>query len=65
MAKRNWYTYQFKVVNKIEHEGITQDLTRREKDHQRDIDPNGHLTIIGRAKTERGARDWEKERGVS
>lgn len=62
---RNWYTYQFKRVNKVLHGGITQDPEHREKDHQRDIDRKGHLKIVGHAKTEEGARDWEKEKGYS
>ena len=62
---RDWYTYQFKSVNKVLHGGITQDPERREKEHQREIDPNGHLKLIGRAKTEKGAREWEKDKGYS
>ena len=58
---RNWYTYQFKRVNKILHGGITQDSIRREKELQSEIDPKGHLKVIGKAKTEEGARDWEEE----
>lgn len=58
---RNWYTYQFKRVNKILHGGITQDPIRREKELQSEIDLKGHLKVIGKAKTEEGARDWEEE----
>ena len=66
MAKpRNWYTYQFKRGNKILHGGITQNPEHREKDHQRDIDPNGHLKIIGHAKTKEGAIKWEEEHGYN
>jgi hypothetical protein len=61
---RTWHTYEFKRGNKVLHCGITEDSARREKEHQRNIDPKGHIRIIiGNAKTEEGARRWEKERG--
>ena len=60
---RNWYTYQFKRVNKVLHGGITQDPERREQEHQQNIDPKGHLKIIGIAKTKDGAEKWEEEKG--
>ena len=62
---RDWYTYQFKRGNKILHGGISQEPERREEEHQRQIDPNGHLTVVGKAKTEGGARKWEKDNGYS
>ena len=62
---RNWYTYEFKHGNKVLHKGITQDLERREAEHQNDIDPKGHIRQVGNAKTEDGARDWEKKEGCS
>ena len=64
MAERNWYTYYFKVGDKIVHKGITQDLARREKEHQQEW-PNGRIVQIGGPKTEDEARDWEKDQGVS
>lgn len=60
---RNWYTYEFKRGNKELHCGITQDPSRREEEHQRNMSPKGHISIIGNAKTEQGARKWGKERG--
>lgn len=65
MAKRNWYTYEFKKGNKILHKGITQDVERREEEHKANINSNGHIKPVGHAKTEKGVRDWEKEQGVS
>ena len=66
MAKqRNWYTYQFKRGNKVLHGGITQEPTRREEELQNQIDTNGHLKIIGKPKTEKGARNWETKHGYS
>lgn len=64
MAERDWYTYYFKVGNTIVHRGITQDLARRETEH-RQTWSSGHIVQIGGPKTEQGARDWEREQGVS
>ena len=64
MAERDTYKYQFKVGNKVVHEGITNDLERRESEHQQRW-PNGHIKQVGHAVTEESARDWEKERGIS
>lgn len=57
--KRDTYTYDFKIGNKIKHSGITNDPDRREKEHQQRW-PSGHLSVVGRAKTEEGARKWEE-----
>ena len=62
--KRDWHTYYFKVGNTIVHRGITQDLDRREGEHQQKW-PEGHIFQVGGPKTEDGARDWEKDQGVS
>ncbi len=62
---RDWYTYEFKRGNQVLHKGITQDPERRENDHQSNLDPKGHLKIIGNPKTEEGARQWEKDQGCS
>ncbi len=56
---RDWKKYDFKIGNKIAHSGITQDLDRREQEHQRRW-PNGHIKQVGRATTEDAARDWEE-----
>ena len=60
---RDWYTYYFKKGNNILHGGRTQDLERRESEHQANIDSNGHIFKVGIAKTEKGAKDWEDEHG--
>ena len=44
---RDTYKYQFKVGNKIFHGGITNDLDRREQEHQQKW-PTGHITQVGR-----------------
>ena len=62
--KRDTYKYKFKVKNKIVHKGITDDLERRESEHQRKW-PKGHIKQEGRKTTEEAARKWEKDEGVS
>ena len=58
VSKRDTYTYDFKVGNKIVHSGITKDLDRREAEHKTRW-PKGHIVKVGAAKTEEGAREWE------
>ena len=60
-APRDTSKYHFKRGNKILHTGITNDPERREREHQRDIDPAGHITPVGRRTTRDGAKDWEDE----
>lgn len=60
-APRDTSRYHFKSGNNIFHTGITNDLERREREHQRDIDPAGHITPVGRRTTRDGAKDWEDE----
>ena len=62
--KRNTYKYHFKVGNKIVHGGVTDDLTRREKEHKNKW-PKGHIVQVGRRTTEEAARKWEKEKGLT
>ena len=64
MVSRNTYKYQFKVGNKIMHGGITNDLDRREAEHQQKW-PKGHIKQVGRRSTEEGARAWEKKKGYT
>ena len=58
---RNTYKYQLKVGNKIVHEGITDDLERREQEHKQKWS-KGHIKQVGRRTTEEAAREWEKKR---
>lgn len=58
MAKRDTYKYHFKVGNKIVHSGITDNLERREQEHQQKR-PKGHISQVGRLTTEEAAREWE------
>ena len=65
MAKpRDTSKYHFKIGNKIVHGGITNDLERREQEHQQKW-PNGHIAQGGRRKTEEAARKWEEVKGFS
>jgi predicted GIY-YIG superfamily endonuclease len=61
---RDTYKYQFKVGNKIMHGGITDDLERREIEHQKEW-PKGHIAQVGRKTTEEAAKEWEDEKGYS
>lgn len=60
-ASRDTYKYHFKRGNEILHTGITNDLDRREQEHQRDIDPKGHIFQVGGPTTRDGAKAWEDE----
>ena len=64
MGKRDTYKYHLKVGNKIVHGGITDDLERREQEHQAKW-PKGHIKQVGRRTTEEAALEWEKENGYS
>jgi len=53
MAKpRDTYKYYFKVGNKVVHGGITDDLERREQEHQQKW-PKGHIYKVGRCTNEK------------
>jgi len=45
------------------HGGMTIDPERRETEHQRNINRNGHMLLVGNRKTEEGAREWERNNG--
>ena len=65
MAKsRDAYKYYFKVRNKIVYGGITNDLERREQEHQQRW-PKGRIYQVGRCTTEEAARKWEKDKGFT
>ena len=61
---RNTYKYVFNVGNKIVHGGITDDLERREQEHQQRW-PKGHIKRVGHRTTEEAARKWEGAKGYS
>ena len=59
MSNRNTYKYHYKIKKKIIKSGITNDLERREQEHQQQY-PNGHIEQVGRRTTEDAARRWEE-----
>ncbi|MBI2337574.1 hypothetical protein HYW41_01085 [Candidatus Daviesbacteria bacterium] len=64
MPIRNTYKYDFKVKQKIVHSGITNDLERRETQHQVKW-PKGHIVQVGNRTTEEAAREWEETKHKS
>ena len=54
MPERNTYNYTYRVGGKVSHRGITNDPSRRQREHRRNR-PGGKLTVNGRAKTRAGA----------
>lgn len=62
MAERDTYKYHLKQGNKIVHRGITNDLERREQEHQEEH-PGSKIQQIGRATTRDAALEWEREGG--
>lgn len=59
MKTRDQYKYHFKKGHKIIKSGITNDLERREEEHQ-EQNPEGHIKQVGRRTTEEAALNWEK-----
>ena len=58
---RDTYKYHFKKGNRIVHTGITNDLDRREQEHQQNFGESGHIKKVGRATTPDAALEWERE----
>ena len=61
MAPRNTYKYHLKEGKKIIQSGITNDLDRREQEHQQEHGPNVQIFKAGKASTREGAKKWEEE----
>ena len=59
---RDTYKYQIKVGNRIVHRGITNDLDRRESEHQQKW-PDSHISQVGRITTRDAALSWERDGG--
>ncbi len=56
----NTYKYEFKLGNKVLHSGITNDLERRENEHQQQPGwDRGHIKQVGNRTTRAGALRWE------
>ena len=61
MKERDTYKYHLKKGPKIIRSGITNDLARREREHQRVLGEDVHLEQVGRKTTRDAAREWEKD----
>ena len=60
--KRDTNKYHFKLGNKIVHTGITNDLDRREREHQSPRAwAKGHIVQVGIRTTRSAALEWEDE----
>ena len=62
MAERDTYKYHLKKGGKIVHRGITNDLNRREAEHQEDF-PGTKLHQVDRRVTRESALKWERQGG--
>lgn len=61
-SKRDTYKYHFIKDRKVMHRGITNDLKRREREHQA-VFGGGRIKQIGHRTTEEAAREWEERGG--
>lgn len=59
--KRDTYKYHLKQGNRVIRSGITNNLDRREKEHQRELGNDVHIQQVGKRTTREGAREWEKK----
>ena len=61
-TNRVTYKYHFKLGNKIVHTGITNNIDRREAEHQRKRGwGKGHIKQVGLRTTYDAALAWERE----
>ena len=59
-VKRNTYKYYLKKGNRIVHVGITNNLERREAEHQQG-QAGIHIYKVGNRTTRLAALEWEEE----
>ena len=59
---RDTYKYRLRQGRRVVHHGITNDLNRREAEHQQKW-PGSRIEQIGRRTTRSAALDWEKDKG--
>ena len=59
---RTTYRYHLKAGRRIIHRGVSNDLSRREKEHQATY-PGSRIRQIGRRTTRRAALEWERAGG--
>ena len=61
-TNRTIYKYHFKKGNTIVHTGITNDIDRREAEHQSEHGQSkGHIKQVGFRTTRDAALEWERE----
>lgn len=58
---RDTYRYYLKRGNQILHVGITNDLQRREAEHQQRYGDKVHIKQVGFRTTREAGLQWEKE----
>ncbi|SMN00788.1 hypothetical protein SPONN_1969 [uncultured Candidatus Thioglobus sp.] len=57
-SDRDTYKYYLKKGNKILHTGITNDLQRRESEHQQNYGNNVHIKQVGNRTTREAGFQW-------
>ena len=62
MAQRDTYKYHLKTGKKVVHRGVTNDLVRRENEHQAEF-PNTQIKQVGRRVTRESGLKWERDGG--
>ena len=62
MAKRDVSKYHLWKDGRVVHRGITNDLSRREGEHQAEY-PSSRISQVGRQTTREAALQWEREGG--
>ena len=60
--ERDTFKYHLKDGKKVVHRGITNDLERRETQHQEEF-PGSNIQQLGRRTTRDAALKWEREGG--
>ncbi len=65
MAKRDTYKYHLKRGNKIMRSGVTNDLDRREREHQREYGKGVHIIKLGMSQHEKVLGTGKKIKNVA
>ena len=62
MAKRDTFKYHLKQGREVLHRGITNDLGRRESEHQQNH-PGAKIQKVGHRVSRESALNWERQGG--
>lgn len=62
MVKRNTYRYELKDKQRIVYVGITDNLARRETEHEIEGKQFSKMNVVGPRVTRMTAEQWEEER---